>query len=294
MKVYKNIQALWQAPAGTANPIFHAGQALAIRLVPNFLTSGNLGTYLPRTILATDNVKRNNQFTIGDSGWFLIDRNFLQTRDDDSDHPFSRTVGPRASLAFGIESIGAATSDNWNVWIAEDLLDLMAGPAPIVQLQKDVVSGLFFPFIGSQGQQEIIIQGTNVAIPVSFQDDSQIFDQTAAAGAAISTGTIGDQTSHDYLVRITGLTAPTTRTLTYNAVRANASVVALMISPTIGATVTDIVFAIGEGANMAATPLGTTSLGYSFAGPPPITMNWVLSAGGADTPRMTIWQRQQS
>jgi hypothetical protein len=294
MKVYKNIQALWQAPAGTANPIFHAGQALAIRLVPNFVTAGNLGAYLPRTIIATDNVKRNNQFTIGDSGWFLIDRNFLQTRDDDSDHPFSRTVGPRASLAFGIESIGTATSDNWNVWIAEDLLDLMAGPAPITQLSRDTISGLFYPYSSSVGQQYVIIQGTNVGFSTLFDDDSQIFDQTAAAGAAITTGTLGDSTSHDYLVRVTGLTAPTTRTLTYNAVRANSSVVALMISPTIGATVTDIVFSIGEGANMAATPLGTTSLGYSFAGAPPINMNWVLSAGGSDTPRMTIWQRQQS
>lgn len=292
MKVYKNITALWQAPAGTINNAFHSGQALGIRLVPNATNGGNSGNYLPRTILVTDNVKRNNQITLGDSGWFLIDRDFLQIRDNDSDHPFARTVGPRASLAFGIEQAGSPLTDTWNVWVAEDLLDLLAGPAALIQMTRDSTSGLFFPLATSGGGGGLSVS-INGNVGTAF-NDAQVFDATAGAGAAITTGTIGNVGLHDYLVRVSGLSAPTTRTLTVNAIRTDLSVVPIFQSPAIGATVTDLVLAIGEGANLSTTVDGALSLGMNFSGPPPINLSVVLSAAGADTPRMTIWGRQQS
>jgi hypothetical protein len=289
MKVYKNVQALWQAPAGTVNNAFHSGQALAVRIVPQFLTTTNVGNYLPRTILATDNVKRNNQITIGDSGWFLIDRNFLQARDDDSDHPFARTVGPRATLTFGIEQAGAATTDTWNVWIAEDLLDILAGPAPLVQLTRDSTSGLFFPLQTSSGSSNVSVQNS-IAIN---NPDTQLFDQTATASSALNTGTITTTGIRDIIVRISGLTAPTTRGLTVNGVRVDASVVPMWIPAAIAASITDAEYALGEGANIPLTPIGATSVGGSYSGPLPTQMQFNLSTG-TDTPRMTIWGRNNS
>ena len=289
MKVYQNVQAFWSAAAGVVNTPFHSGQALAVRLVPNFTTDGEAGVYLPRTIIVTDNVKRNNKICLGDSGWFLIDRNFLQIRDDDSDHPFARTVGPRATLTFGVEVTGSATSDNWNVWVAEDLLDLLAGPAPLIQVTRDSSTGLFFP-VFTNGGELVVSVGNNVHIN---PDDQQIFDSIATASSALNSGTISTSGFRDIIVRISGLTPPTARGLTINGVRNDASVVAMFIPPAIASTITDAEYALGEGANIPATPTGATSVGISYSGPLPISMQFNLSTG-TDTPRMTIWGRTGS
>jgi hypothetical protein len=297
MKVYKNVQALYSASAGSANIPFHSGQALAVRIVPNFSSASFAGVYLPRTILVTDNVKRNNQITLGDSGWFLIDRNFLQIRDDDSDHPFARTIGPRATLSFGIELVGSSLSDNWNVWVAEDLLDLMAGPAPLITLVRDNTSGLFFPTesTSSVGQLVVNIGGQSVATLSTqiFGDGSQIYDSTATASSALNSGTINTLFYADLLIRISGLTPATARGLTVNGVRLDSSVTPIWVPTAIGATITDAIYAMGEGANIPAAPIGATSVGASFAGPVPQSMQFNLSTG-TDTPRMTIWGRSTS
>ena len=281
MKVYKNIQAAWQAPAGTTNVAFHQGQALAVRIVPNFTTAGLAGVFLPRTILVDDNVKRNNIISLGDSGWFLIDRNFLQVRDDDSDHPFARTVGPRATLRFGVEQAGVLTNDNWNVWVAEDLLDLLAGPNSVVDVTRDSATGLYFPFVSNSG--------------LAASADSQIYDATAVSATPLNSGTLNISQFRDIFIRIAGFTAPTTRTIGIVGVRADNSLFPLWQPTAIGATITDAELGMGEGANLPATPTGTTSVGLSFSGPLPTQIQFTLTAGTAgDTPRVTIWGRSSS
>jgi hypothetical protein len=294
MKVYRNVQALWQAAAGSANPPFHTGQALGVRIVPSVAQGQavSVGNYLPRTILVSDNTKRNNQIYLGDSGWFLIDRSFLLPRDDDDNHPFARTVGPRATLQFGIEQVGTSQSDTWNVWIAEDLLDLLAGPGPIVPLSRDESSGLYFPAVGNQGNGVTNVNFINPSIQI-LGFGAQLYDQTATASSALNSGTISTISYQDILIRISGLTAPTTRGLTVNAVRTDASVVPIWIPTAIGATVTDAVYSMGEGAAPPVAPIGATSVGSGFSSPLPIQMQFDLSTG-TDTPRMTIWGRSGS
>lgn len=295
MKVYKNVTALYSAAAGTANVPFHTGQALAVRLVPGEISGvpfTPVGVFLPRTILATDNVKRNNQISLSDSGWFLIDRNFLQARDDDSDHPFARTVGPRATLSFGVEQVGSNASDTWNVWVAEDLIDLLAGPASLLSLTHDANSGLWFPLATSQSNGTLQVNFINPSITV-FGSGIQLFDQTATASSALNSGNLSTLQYNDILIRISGLTPPTARALTVNGIRTDLSVVSIWTPPAIGATITDTVYGMGEGANPPATPTGATSVGVGFSSPIPPTMQFNLSTG-TDTPRMTIWGRSGS
>jgi hypothetical protein len=77
------------------------------------------------------------------------------------------------------------------------------------------------------------------------------------------------------------------------AQRADASTATIFTSPSagFGALVTQYELSLSAAANLPATPIGTTSLGQSFASALPTIMQFNLSAAGADTPRMTIWLR---
>jgi hypothetical protein len=249
MKIYKNVQALWQAPAGSFNGAFHTGQALAVRIVPNFSTNGLLGAYLPRTILVGDNAQRNNQISLGDSGWYFIDKQSLHIGSDDSNHPWARTVGPRANLSFGIETVGSALSDCFNVWVAEDLLDILASPAALSQLTRDISTGLYYPIASgsNEGQIQVSIEGSSTVTISS--NGAQLFDQTATASSALNSGTINTSPYADIFIRIAGLTPATARGLTVNGVRLDSSVVPIWVPPAIGATITDAEYSMGEAAN---------------------------------------------
>lgn len=155
---------------------------------------------------------------------------------------------------------------------------------------KDTSSNRLTIPAATNGQAQVTVQ-SRMGTP-----DQQFFDTTSAAGAAINSGTINIGALPDILLTLTGLTAGSTRVLTVNAVRQDTSTEPIFQSPAagFGAGVTNYILALGLGANLPATPIPTISLGQSFAGSTPTSIQFNLSAAGADTVRMTIWGRNNS
>lgn len=300
MRVIQGVQAQYIGTAGTVNGNFYTGRALGVRIVPN--TTGNVGNRWPRGLVIEDSA-RNQTIELADSSWFVIQREIIQSAyfgalgSEKADNPLAHVVGPQVKIRFNVDQVGTAASDLWDVYIAEDAIDVLTPIQPSgVTYSRDATSGLFFPTAsstGSGGASNVNVINT-VQVSIAGGADAQVFDQTAGAGAAITTGALGASNLRDYVVRVSGISAPSTRTLTLQLQRSDASFVSCFVSPVLGATVTDIVFAIGLGANVPATPIGTTSLGISFPSPVSDSVQLVLSAAGTDTPRMTIWGRQNS
>lgn len=165
----------------------------------------------------------------------------------------------------------------------------VAGILGVPMLAKDNVAGRLFIPQGTIGQ--LAVQAT-----ILGSTGGQQFDATAAGGAALTTGTLGStvgQSIGHVLVRIAGLTTPSTRVLQLNAVRNDASTV-LIAATTFGAAVTDMDANFGTAeATPAAPDVGVSSFtGFTFGGMIPTSFNITLTSGAAgDNPRMTVWIR---
>lgn len=137
-----------------------------------------------------------------------------------------------------------------------------------------------------------------LAIP-QLPGDNQIADGTAVTATPLNFISIGSDSINvpstnfrQYAVRISGLTPPTTRVFTYAELRSDSSI-APLLSFTPGATITDVLVAIGAGTASTPTPIGATSEMHNLAMAPSPFVNIGMSAG-VDTPRITIWARSGS
>lgn len=297
MRVIRDVVAAFQGAAGSQNQNFYTGQALGVRIVPN--ATGNLGNLWPRSVIVEDSQK-NQIIDLSDSSWFVIQRNIINSAyfgnideiRQSTDNPLAHTVGPSVKLRFGVDQVGASLNDTWDVYIAEDLVDVLTPIEPSgISFVRDATSGLFFPISGTGNQSGVINVGVTGSVNIA-NNDGQAFDGTATAATLLTSGSLGSAAFRDALIRISGFTPPTTRSVTINAIRSDASTVPLLVF-TPGATITDTVISFGQGAAVPATPTGATSEPHSLGCPLPINWNVVISAG-ADTPRMTIWERQNS
>jgi hypothetical protein len=152
-------------------------------------------------------------------------------------------------------------------------------------LAKDLGGRLFIP------------QGVNGTLNTNVNVSSvQVLDTTPSAGAAVNSGTNGTASGNSYghvIVRVAGLTAPSTRVLQLLGARSDLSTV-VIASTTFAATVTDAVATFGTGDAAPAVPQvgSTTYVGFNFPGMIPSQFQINLTAGAAgDNPRITGWAR---
>jgi hypothetical protein len=274
MKTYI-VYPLYQTPAGPGTPANNiiTAEGVAIRIEPIASLAG-IGISFPgnRHVLLDSAAQVNVAFS--GTGW--ITQTFK-------------------SFQFGVETTGTAASDAWMVWVAEKEDDPAKYGGVGIPFSSGYVynatSGLYTSTSGTNafsGQNVTVVNTLNINA-----QDVQLFDGTATASSALSSGTQTLPGFRDLLIRVSNLTAPTSRVLSILGVRSDSSTVGIYTAPAIGATITDVVLGAGQGANVPTIPIGATSVGLSFSCPLPTILQVNLSSG-TDTPRMTIWARQSS
>jgi hypothetical protein len=279
------LNPLYQDPSfgpGVHNPTpFFTGPAIAYRIIPvGGVFGGGGGNKFPRSIIA-NGAKNNQNVSVLDSSWVMLesDETVAQLMADPSRKIYR---GPQVELFFGIEQTGASTTDSWLWQVAESVFDLRMNLTP-PWWQGAIVNGN-----GVLGPVWTGGSGTGLAVAFPGALDQAIFDGVAGAGAAISSGTISQQGFHSYHVVVRGLVA-VTRTL--QLINHDGAGAALPIFTSAALATASAILQAGNGSIVGATPSPGVSA-FTFPGPLPVSIEFNLTAGGADTPRLTVTGRQ--